>query len=91
MPLAALQVAEFFRDMGVAYVLNPGIQFTLISSHLDSAEGATAPRPDGRHWEQVARKISITQQQLDEIAACWKQTRDSMVSAHSRQCMEQDE
>lgn len=75
-------VSELLHVVGGAYVLNPGVHFTLIAAHLEAApnalESRACARADERHWEQVARKISVTPEQLEEITACWNLTNEAM-------------
>lgn len=76
------------KAVATIYVQNPGIQFSMVSMHLDPPEQEdqkqqqqASPPPSNDHWDQVAAKVQATQAQLDEIQACWELAEEAMVGA----------
>eukprot|EP00955_Chlamydomonas_euryale_P073088 361616-Chlamydomonas_euryale.AAC.9 len=56
--------------MGTAFVLNPHKQFQMMSLKATLPdEPAQPPPPD--HWDKVVAELDPTQDQVDEILACW--------------------
>mmetsp|Transcript_38093 Transcript_38093/g.112807 ORF Transcript_38093/g.112807 Transcript_38093/m.112807 type:complete len:207 (+) Transcript_38093:793-1413(+) len=66
----AAKVRDFCSEMGTAFVLNPHKQFQMMSLKATLPdEPAQPPPPD--HWDKVVAELDPTQDQVDEILACW--------------------
>jgi hypothetical protein len=81
-PLSVLtQVLDLCTVMGHAFTLNPALQFQMFSYRIDLSSAAAAPEPG--HWERVVGELQLSQQQLDEVAACWELSNKSLVRGNA--------
>ena len=64
--------------MGNAFILNPALQFTMLTYRVDLSSDLRCP-PDRNHWDTVVGELSLGLQQLEEVAACWELSNQSMV------------
>ena len=70
--------------MGHAFTLNPDLQFTMLTYRVDL--GSFTCPPDRALWDKVVGELELVQQQIDEVAACWEISNQSMVRNTMQRC-----
>jgi hypothetical protein len=67
-------------EMGTAFVLNPYKQFAMLTLRADSPGlGVSAPEDPG-YWDRVVQELNATQEQREQVSACWDLNSNILVS-----------
>jgi len=77
----AFTVNETCALMGHAFTLNPSQQFQAMSYRLDL--GCMGEPAGQLHWDHAASELELSDQQLEEIQACWEIINQSMAKSQS--------
>lgn len=67
-------------EMGTAFVLNPYKQFAMLTLRADSP-GQGVSQPDPGHWDRVVQEVNATQEQREQVSACWDLNSNILVGA----------